>query len=288
MNRSGSPISRAAQGASNAAAGAASGLADLGAQIRARVDSMLRDAFEGVSCAARSSPVNLSGLSPAPVAPITATQRPVAPTTSLTPTPSTAPAPTTTVDPSSEVGTMDPPPSGQLDPRIDFLIDPTGAGRKIGQPAPTTGATMPTGLPDTGVSTGAIDAARSMNVSSDGLQANALYAMDRANEYGLHMTGGVGHWNDYHAYGTSVDVSNYQPGQGFTETPEMRAYADEMVELGKSGALGPDGKPLVAYVVYAGQRAGINTGWQWQPVSQPGDITQGHWDHVHVSTDNAH
>ncbi len=280
-------IGSAGQGAADVAADVGSigvpAVPDLGEQIRARVDAMMRDAFEGVS---RAAPVNLSGS--APVAPVTATQRPVAPTTSLSPTVPTAPAPTTTVEPESEVGTMDPPPSNGLDPRIEFLIDPNGAGRPIAEPTQGTGTTMPTGLPETGVSPEAIQAAKAMNVSPEGLSQNAMYAMERANEYGLHMTGGVGHWNDFHAHGTSVDVSNYTPGQGLTETPEMRAYADEMVELGRSGALGPDGKPLVAYVVYAGKRAGINTGWEWVPVTQPEHVTQGHWDHVHVSTDNAH
>ena len=70
------------------------------------------------------------------------------------------------------------------------------------------------------------------------------------------------------------------------ETPEMRAYADEMYELGKAGITGPDGGLLVTHVVYAGMKAGASTNWEWIPVSQPNDITQGHWNHVHVETDS--
>jgi peptidoglycan hydrolase-like protein with peptidoglycan-binding domain len=148
-------------------------------------------------------------------------------------------------------------------------------------------ATAARGSAAGGVSSQEAEAARARNASRAGLSANANDVLDRANAHGLYLTGGLGYWNHYHSAGTSVDVSNYAGG-GFTETRAMRAFADRMVEMGRSGARGPDGQPLVAYVVYAGQRAGINTNWQWVPVSAwaRGDITQGHWDHVHVSTNN--
>lgn len=166
----------------------------------------------------------------------------------------------------------------------DAGTDATGADSA---PVSDAGSDTPPTTPGgpTGVSEAEVEAARARNVSTAGLVPQSLRNLERANEYGLHLTGGVGSWNEWHMDGSSVDVSNYA-GQGFVETPEMRAYADEMYELGRSGAVGPDGGLLVTHVVYAGMKAGASTNWQWVPVSQPGDITQGHWDHVHVETDS--
>lgn len=138
----------------------------------------------------------------------------------------------------------------------------------------------------TGVSEADQQAATAQNVSPEGLAPQARRNLDRANEWGLRLTGGVGNWNQWHADGTSVDVSNYAGGGVGSETPQMRAYANEMYELGKAGVKGPDGGLLVTHVVYAGMKAGASTNWEWVPVSQAEDLTQGHWDHVHVETDS--
>jgi hypothetical protein len=164
------------------------------------------------------------------------------------------------------------------------IIGSNGAPTAGPAPAPDPGTGSSTGGA-TGVSQDQVDAARAANVSTDGLVPQSLRNLERANQYGLRLTGGVGGWNEWHMDGSSIDVGNYD-GRGFVETPEMRAFADEMYELGRSGATGPDGGLLVTHVVYAGMKAGASTGWQWVPVSQPDDITQGHWDHVHVETDS--
>lgn len=212
----------------------------------------------------------------------------------------------TTIDPfAPATTTWAPPPAGESQRIRDTLqagagcccataqaVD--GAGL-IGQPpaASVVGGGMPGSAPvdgaetsPTGVGPAAQQAARDQSVSADGIVPQARRNLERAWQWGLHLTGGVGIWNEWHADGSSVDVSNYANGGIGSETPEMRAYANEMYELGRAGVTGADGGLLVTHVVYAGMKAGASTGWQWVPVSQPDDITQGHWDHVHVETDS--
>jgi hypothetical protein len=179
-------------------------------------------------------------------------------------------------------------PSGDKPVRLDSTgggpgpTSDTSLTPAAGNSAPVDG--FPTS--PTGVSDAAQQAARDQSVSADGLAPQARRNLERAWQWGLQLTGGVGDWNEWHADGSSVDVSNYAGGGVGSETPEMRAYANEMYELGKAGVTGPDGGLLVTHVVYAGMRAGASTNWEWQPVTQPDDLTQGHWNHVHVETDS--
>lgn len=173
--------------------------------------------------------------------------------------------------------------TGAAFPRADGPVGGTGATAPTAQTAKAIPG-FPMGV--AGVSAERQQAARDASVSADGLVPQARRNLDRAWQWGLKLTGGVGTWNQWHADGSSIDVGDYAGGGVGSETPAMRAFADEMVALGRSGATGPDGGLLVTHVVYAGMKAGASTNWQWTPVSDPNDVTQGHWDHVHVETDS--
>lgn len=130
-----------------------------------------------------------------------------------------------------------------------------------------------------------------------GISSAARAGLSEAHKFGLPLVSGKrnGGGRSDHDHGNAIDVGTLPIGSPSSTggTPQMKAYAEKMRQMGKAG------QGNVKYVIADGKIASPRNNWVWRPYTYPGksqsDLARlkrtnpgeynrlQHYDHVHVS-----